>query len=239
MSQSSTAHSSPCQPPPPTQPFWSPVYAPQLAPIQYYPWSLPTSPYLQSSMQAWSTQLPLPSSAASDFSQTPLPLQYTCGSRGRDLVEEGTPARISRSPASAPPQESKKSKHFTLPSILCTLRRWHARRKERRSKKGSAVAPVEKGAVVELEEKVDGLESVMTIPLRTSASLPGVCSRTDFPRAPSSDRGLGRTPQHRHYYPSVTPSLQYPMYRETPRMCAGDPSTFINQMHQSLSTYRT
>ncbi|VDK20444.1 unnamed protein product [Taenia asiatica] len=239
VSQSSTAHSSPCQPPPPTQPFWSPVYTPQLAPIQYYPWSLPTSPYLQSSMQAWSMQLPQPSSAASDFSQVALPLQYTCASRQRNLVEEDMPARISSSPASAPPQETKKSKHFTLPSILCTLRRWHARRKERRSKKGPAIAPVEKGVVVGLEEKGGGLESVMTIPLRTSASLPGVYSRTDFPRAPSSDRGLGRTLRHYHYYPSVTPSLQYPMCRETPRMCAGDPSTFMNQMHQSLSTYRT
>ncbi|KAL5112466.1 Kinesin-like protein KIF26A [Taenia crassiceps] len=239
MSQSSTAHSSPCQPPPPTRPFWSPVYTPQLAPIQYYPWSLPTSPYLQSSMQAWSTQLPLPSSAASDFSQTALPLQYTCASRRGDSVEKDTSARISSSPASAPPQEAKKSKHFTLPSILCTLRRWRARRKERRSKKGPAIAPVEKGLVVESEEKVGRLDSVMTIPLRTSASLPGVYSRTDFPRAPSSDRGLGRTPQHCHYYPSMTPSLQYPMYRETLRMCAGDPSTFMNQMQQSLSTYRT
>ncbi|VDM31662.1 unnamed protein product [Hydatigera taeniaeformis] len=239
MSQSSTAHPSPCQPPPPTQPFWSPVYSPQLAPMQYYPWSLPTSPYLQSSMQAWSTQLPLPSSAASDFSQTALPLQYTCVGLQRDLVEEDTPARTSSSPASAPPQETKKSKNFTLPSILCTLRRWHARRKERRSKKGSATASIEKGAAVEAEEGVGGSTSAMTIPLRTTSSLPGAYSRTNFPRAPSSDRGIGRTPQQSHYYPSVTPSLQNPILRETSRMCAGDPSTFMNQMHQSLSTYRT
>lgn len=239
MSRSSTAHSSPCQPPPPTQPLWSPVYTPQLTPIQYYPWSLPTSPYLQSSMQAWSTQLLLPSSAASNLSQTTLPLQRTCASQRRNSVEEGTPARTFSSPAFASPQESKKSKLLTLPSILCTLRRWHARRKERRNKKASASAPVEKEIVAQVEEKTDGLGSVMPIPLRTSASLPGAYSRTDFPRASSGDRSLGHTPQHCYHYPSVTLSLHNPMYRESSRMCAGDPSTFMNQMHQSLSTYRT
>lgn len=235
MARSTTA----CQPPQSTQAFWSPMYAPQpsqgpptqATPMPYYPWSLPTSPYLQNSMQAWSVQLPMPSSAASDLSQTVSKQpQYTYARRQSDSVERGTPAHTSSSSASAPPQDAKKSKFFALPSIFCTLRRWHAKRKEKRNKK-----------VVE----VPVIDDPRNMSMRSSASLPGAYSRSGFQRGPSSDQGITGTFQYCQNYLTMTSSIQqqqqqhHPMYPSHPQMCAGDPSSFINQMHQSLSTYRT
>ncbi|VDD80792.1 unnamed protein product [Mesocestoides corti] len=224
FSQLSTAHSSPCQLPAPPRPFWSSLYAPpHPTPMQYYPWSLPTSPFLHSSMQAWSSQLPLPSSAASDLSRT-IPLSpQPHALRRSDSADTGTPVHTSSSSASAIPQEAKKSKFFTLPSIICTLRRWHARRKERRSKKAS-------------DSAVQKEEAVKT-PLRINASLPGTYAQSGFPRAPSSDQGIG-APKYSQYQ-RMAPPPHHPLLQPAPSICSTNASSFMNRMHQSLSTYRT
>lgn len=242
MTRSTTTQSSPCQAPPSTQTFWSPMYVPQLpsqsAPMQCYPWSLPTSPYLQSSIQAWSAHLPLPSSAASDLSQTEPPRKYVYSKRRDESVEVNTPAHTSSSAsANMQSQEAKKAKFFTLPSILCTLRRWHARRKERKNKKVSGDVPIDKRSAEEME-----VESESSLPLGVSASLPGAYLRGGYPRAPSSDQGLGGTPQcylGYHGNHQLASQTEHSGYHPMPQMCIGDPSPFMSQMQQSLSTYRT
>nr|CDS30158.1 kinesin protein kif26a [Hymenolepis microstoma] len=237
MTRSSTVHSTPCQPQQAHQAYWPPMYAPQTPqvpvqqtnPMQYYPWSLPTSPYLQNSMQAWSAQLPVPSTAASDLSQAAPPQShYAYPRRPSDSVDVGTPTHTTLSSASELPQDVKKSRFFTLPSILCTLRRWHARRKERKSKKAVEVTAAEKTPVIDDQRNM---------PMRSSASLPGAYSRNDFQRRPSSDQGIVGTTQYHQHYPATTTTINH--HQMYPQMCAGDPSSFMNQMQQSLSTYRT
>lgn len=224
-SQPPNAPFSPCQSPPaPTQQFWPPMHPYRTPPVQPHfsgpiptmtatAWSLPTSPYSQSSMQAWSAPLAVPSSAASELSQVPSgPVAAITSTPEAPVESHGSTRR------QAEPRRTL-ARFFSLSSIFNTFRRWHTMRKRRKSRKPTV--------------RVTSATPDDATPMRTSASLPGA-----FSRASGSDHGIERR-NLQIYYDHRTPQGYAQPMMQSFQMATADSSAFMNRMHQSLSNYRT
>nr|VZI28107.1 unnamed protein product [Spirometra erinaceieuropaei] len=119
-------------------------------------WSLPTSPYLHSTMQAWSAQLPMTASVTPTemgsppgfrmqcddekprVRQSPLQVHWTndytnsqAEGGEKTISETQMPLTKTEKPKNTSSSASSPFRFFTLP-IFCTLRRWQKQKKEKK-----------------------------------------------------------------------------------------------------------